>query len=77
MDRYENLGTVGEGSYGVVIKCKDKTSGVFVAIKKFLETDADKAVKKIATREIKILKVSNFILFLFYFIFLLCVKILT
>jgi cyclin-dependent kinase-like len=57
MDRYENLGTVGEGSYGVVIKCKDKTSGVFVAIKKFLETDADKAVKKIATREIRILKV--------------------
>jgi len=64
MDRYENLGTVGEGSYGVVIKCKDKTSGVFVAIKKFLETDADKAVKKIATREIKILKVCDLLFML-------------
>lgn len=56
MDRYENLGTVGEGSYGVVTKCKDKTNGLIVAIKKFLESDTDKAVKKIASREIKILK---------------------
>lgn len=58
MDRYENMGTVGEGSYGVVTKCKDKTNGLVVAIKKFLESDTDKAVKKIATREIKILKVK-------------------
>lgn len=57
MDKYENLGTVGEGSYGVVLKCKDKTTGIIVAIKKFLESDNDKSVRKIATREIKILKV--------------------
>lgn len=56
MEKYESICTVGEGSYGVVLKCKDKTNGSVVAIKKFLETDNDKAVKKIATREIKILK---------------------
>lgn len=56
MEKYENLGTVGEGSYGVVIKCKDKTNGNLVAIKKFLESENDRAVKKIAFREIKILK---------------------
>lgn len=56
MEKYESICTVGEGSYGVVLKCKDKTNGSIVAIKKFLETENDKAVKKIATREIKILK---------------------
>lgn len=56
MEKYESICTVGEGSYGVVLKCRDKTNGSIVAIKKFLETDNDKAVKKIATREIKILK---------------------
>jgi cyclin-dependent kinase-like len=56
MERYESLGTVGEGSYGVVIKCKDNQTGSIVAIKKFLEPEYDKIVKKIASREIKILK---------------------
>jgi cyclin-dependent kinase-like len=56
MDRYENMGTIGEGSYGVVIKCKDKTNGLIVAIKKFIEPETDKYVKKISNREIKILK---------------------
>ena len=27
MDKYDNLGIIGEGSYGVVIKCKHKQSG--------------------------------------------------
>ena len=58
MEKYENLGLVGEGSYGMVMKCRHKESGQLVAIKKFLESDDDKTVKKIATREIKMLKVS-------------------
>ena len=58
MDRYEHEGVVGEGSYGVVIKCRHKESGQIVAIKKFLETDEDQTVKKIAMREIRMLKVS-------------------
>uniref|UniRef100_H2ZSK2 Cyclin-dependent kinase-like 2 n=1 Tax=Latimeria chalumnae TaxID=7897 RepID=H2ZSK2_LATCH len=56
MDKYENLGLVGEGSYGMVIKCRNKETGRVVAIKKFLESDDDKMVKKIAMREIKLLK---------------------
>jgi serine/threonine protein kinase len=48
---------VGEGSYGVVIKCRNRENGQIVAIKKFLETDEDQTVKKIAMREIRMLKV--------------------
>ncbi|ESO84233.1 hypothetical protein LOTGIDRAFT_108359 [Lottia gigantea] len=56
MEKYENLGLVGEGSYGMVLKCKHKESGQIVAIKKFLESEDDKMVKKIALREVKMLK---------------------
>ena len=57
MDKYENAGVVGEGSYGVVMKCRHRETGQMVAIKKFLETDEDPTVKKIAMREIRMLKV--------------------
>ncbi|XP_067902978.1 cyclin-dependent kinase-like 2 isoform X2 [Heterodontus francisci] len=56
MEKYEHLGLVGEGSYGMVIKCRNKENGRIVAIKKFLEDDDDKMVKKIAMREIRLLK---------------------
>ncbi|TRY80852.1 hypothetical protein TCAL_02983 [Tigriopus californicus] len=56
MDKYDNEGVVGEGSYGVVMKCRRKDNGQLVAIKKFLETDEDQTVKKIAMREIRMLK---------------------
>ena len=57
MDKYESLGVVGEGSYGVVMKCRHKESGQIVAIKKFMEGDEDAQVKKIAMREVRMLKV--------------------
>lgn len=57
MDKYQVLGLVGEGSYGVVTKCRDRESGQIVAVKKFLESDDAAAVRKIALREIKLLKV--------------------
>ncbi|PAA77485.1 hypothetical protein BOX15_Mlig034112g4 [Macrostomum lignano] len=57
MEKYENLGTIGEGSYGVVMKCRRRDTGEVVAIKKFLDNEEeDKAVKKIAMREIRMLK---------------------
>ncbi|XP_046873469.1 cyclin-dependent kinase-like 2 [Hypomesus transpacificus] len=56
MDKYENLGQVGEGSYGVVMKCRHKETGRIVAVKKFLDTEEDLAVRKIALREIRMLK---------------------
>ena len=58
MEKYENLGLVGEGSYGMVMKCRHKESNQVVAIKKFIESEDDKMVKKIALREIRMLKVS-------------------
>lgn len=58
MEKYENLGLVGEGSYGMVMKCRHKDSNQIVAIKKFIESEDDKMVKKIALREVRMLKVS-------------------
>lgn len=57
MERYESLGLVGEGSYGTVLKCRQRDTSRLVAIKKFVDSDSDKTVKKIALREIKLLRV--------------------
>ncbi|XP_009564448.2 cyclin-dependent kinase-like 2 [Cuculus canorus] len=56
MDKYQPLDIVGEGSYGMVTKCRNAETGQVVAVKKFLETEEDAAVRKIALREIKLLK---------------------
>ncbi|XP_034713208.1 uncharacterized protein LOC117935179 [Etheostoma cragini] len=56
MERYESLGLVGEGSYGTVLKCRHRDSGRLVAIKKFVDSDSDRTVKKIALREIQLLR---------------------
>ena len=56
MEKYDNIGQIGEGSYGMVMKCRHKETGQLVAIKKFLESEDDKNVKKIAVREVKMLK---------------------
>lgn len=58
MEKFDSLCTVGEGSYGVVTKCRHRESGQIVAIKKFLESEDDQMVKKIAMREVKMLRVS-------------------
>lgn len=58
MERYEKLGKLGEGSYGVVFKCKNRETGQLVAIKKFVESEDDPIIRKIALREIRLLKVS-------------------
>ncbi|XP_076129996.1 cyclin-dependent kinase-like 3 [Alosa pseudoharengus] len=56
MDMYENLGVVGEGSYGTVLKCRHKETGHIVAIKRFIDKEQDKTMKKIIMREIKLLR---------------------
>lgn len=56
MEKYEKLSQVGEGSYGKVYKCRARDTGQLVAIKKFQESEEDPLIKKIALREIRMLK---------------------
>jgi cyclin-dependent kinase-like len=45
MNKYEVLGVVGEGAYGVVLKCRNKENKTVVAIKKFKESEDDEVVR--------------------------------
>lgn len=58
MERYERLGKLGEGSYGMVFKCRNRENNQVVAIKKFVESEDDPLIRKIALREIRMLKAS-------------------
>lgn len=56
MDRYQKLEKIGEGTYGVVHKAKDRVTGEVVALKKIrLETE-DEGIPSTAIREISLLK---------------------
>ena len=58
-NKYEVLGVVGEGAYGIVYKCINKETKEIVAIKKFKESE-DEIVQKTMKRELTMLKkVSN------------------
>ena len=46
MNKYEIVGVIGEGAYGVVLKCKNKEADCLNAIKKFKQTEDDEIVKK-------------------------------
>jgi len=54
--RYEKVQKIGEGTYGVVYKAKDKIDGKFVALKKIRLEHEDEGVPSTAIREISILK---------------------
>ena len=56
MNKYEVLGVVGEGAYGIVLKWRNKTTDEIVAIKKFKESEEDETVRKTTLREVKILR---------------------
>lgn len=56
MDNYQKLEKVGEGTYGVVYKAKDLTTGGVVALKKIRLEAEDEGVPSTAIREISLLK---------------------
>jgi len=56
MVRYQKLEKVGEGTYGLVYKAKDKQMGVLVALKKIRLESEDEGTPSTAVREISILK---------------------
>eukprot|EP01136_Pigoraptor_vietnamica_P032036 Opistho-1_new@93382 len=56
MDNYTKAEKIGEGTYGVVYKAKDKTTGEYVALKKIRLEVEDEGVPSTAIREISLLK---------------------
>ncbi len=60
MNKYEILGVVGEGAYGIVLKCRNKDTGDTLAIKKFKDTEDDEIILKNTQREIKMLKLLKY-----------------
>lgn len=56
MERYQKLERVGEGTYGVVYKSKDRLTGEIVALKKIRLEAEDEGIPGTAIREIALLK---------------------
>ncbi len=57
MNNYDILGTVGEGAYGIVLKCRHKKTKEIVAIKKFKDKDVEnRGIKKVIVRELRALR---------------------
>lgn len=56
LQRYHREDKLGEGTYGVVYKCKDLVTGEYVALKKVRLEKEDDGVPSTAIREISLLK---------------------
>jgi serine/threonine protein kinase len=55
-ERFTRLEKIGEGTYGVVFKCEDNTTGQLVAIKRIPLESQDEGVPSTAIREISLLR---------------------
>ena len=56
LERYQRIDKLGEGTYGVVYRCKDTKTGEYVALKKIRLEKEDDGVPSTAIREISLLK---------------------
>ncbi|KAK1321970.1 hypothetical protein QJS10_CPA03g02072 [Acorus calamus] len=56
MDQYEKVEKIGEGTYGVVYKARDRTTNETIALKKIRLEQEDEGVPSTAIREISLLK---------------------
>lgn len=56
MDKYEKVEKIGEGTYGVVYKARDRLNGRMIALKKIRLEQEEEGVPSTAIREISLLK---------------------
>ncbi|CAM9494634.1 unnamed protein product, partial [Phaeothamnion confervicola] len=56
MERYQKLEKIGEGTYGVVYKAKDRVTNEIIALKKIRLEAQDEGIPSTAIREISLLK---------------------
>jgi serine/threonine protein kinase len=56
MERYQRMEKIGEGTYGVVYKAKDRVTGEIIALKKIRLEAEDEGIPSTAIREISLLK---------------------
>ncbi|GAX79806.1 hypothetical protein CEUSTIGMA_g7246.t1 [Chlamydomonas eustigma] len=59
LDKYEKLERVGEGTYGVVYRARDRYTGEIYALKKIRLEQEEEGVPSTAIREISLLKELN------------------
>jgi cyclin-dependent kinase len=56
MERYQKLEKIGEGTYGIVYKAKDRVSETIIALKRIRLEAEDEGIPSTAIREISLLK---------------------
>jgi cyclin-dependent kinase 2 len=56
VERYQRTEKIGEGTYGVVYKARDKITNEMIALKKIRLEHEDEGIPSTAIREISLLK---------------------